>query len=298
MANNRLLIVGASGFLGHALCDVSGGDWERVPVSRSGSRGHLVVDLTRPDLVHEVVAQVRPQWVINSAAMTSVDGCERNPALARAIHVDGTRNLVQACERVGCGLVNLSTNYVFDGKKGPFAEADEAHPVNVYGQTKLESEVVLLNALCPGIVVRTAVLYGFRPSCRPNFVTWAISSLAEREAIRVVTDEWTNPTFVDELAAFILKLCRTDFRGVVHFGGADFLTRFEMVERICAVMGFDLSLVSAVTSAEFGRAAQRPLRAGLTTALARTLCDIVPASFEHNLRQLKNVFHRIVNTHV
>ena len=230
--------------------------------------------------------------------MTSVDGCERNPALARAIHVDGTRNLVQACERIGCGLVNLSTNYVFDGEKGPYAEGDEAQPVNVYGQTKLESEAILLNALCPGIVVRTAVLYGFHPSCRPNFVTWSILSLARREAIRVVIDEWTNPTFVDELAAFILQLCRTDFRGVVHFGGADFLTRLEMVERICAVMGLDFSLVSSTTSAEFGQLAQRPLRAGLTTALARTLCDIVPASFDRNLRQLKGVFHRIANTYV
>ena len=297
MANNRLLIVGASGFLGHALCDVSCGDWERLPASRSGQKGHLVVDLTRSDLVHDVVAQVRPQWVINSVAMTSVDGCERNPALARAIHVDGTRNLVQACERVGCGLVNLSTNYVFDGEKGPYAEDDEVHPVNVYGQTKLESEIILLNALCPGIVVRTAVLYGFHPSCRPNFVTWAISALADREAIRVVIDEWTNPTFVDELAAFILKLCRTDFRGVVHFGGVDFLTRFEMVERICAVMGFDFSLVSSITSAEFGQLAQRPLRAGLKTALAGTLCDIIPASFEHNLGHLKGFLPEITNTY-
>ena len=114
----------------------------------------------------------------------------------------------------------------------------------------------------------------------------------------MVTDEWANPTLDDELAAFILKLCRTDFRGVVHFGGADFLTRFEMVEQICAVMGLDFSLVSSITSAEFGRLAERPLRAGLTTTLARTLCDIVPASFEHNLRQLKGVFHKIVNTYV
>ena len=114
----------------------------------------------------------------------------------------------------------------------------------------------------------------------------------------MVTDEWANPTFVDELAAFVLKLCRTDFCGVVHFGGADFLTRLEMVEQICAVMELDFSLVSATTSAEFGQFAQRPLRAGLTTALARTLCDIVPTSFEHNLRQLKDVFHKIVNTYV
>ena len=85
---------------------------------------------------------------------------------------------------------------------------------------------------------------------------------------------------------------------MVHFGGADFLTRLEMVEQICAVMELDFSLVSATTSAEFGQFAQRPLRAGLTTALARTLCDIVPTSFEHNLRQLKDVFHKIVNTYV
>ena len=163
--------------------------------------------------------------------------------------------------------------------------------MNVYGQTKLESEEILLRALCPGIVVRTAVLYGFRPACRPNFVTWAISSLSDHRAIRVVTDEWANPTFVDELAAFILELCQTDFRGVVHFGGADFLTRFEMVERICAVMGFDFSLVSATSSTELGQLAQRPRRAGLTMDLAKTLCRIAPAPFEDNLRRLQGVLN-------
>ncbi len=293
MTNNRLLIVGASGFLGRALCDTPSDDWARVPASRSGQQDHLVVDVTQPDLVRDAVAQARPRWVINAAAMTSVDGCEQNPGLARAIHVTGTRNLVQACEQVGCGLVNLSTNYVFNGQNGPYAEGDDARPVNVYGQTKLASERVLLNARCRSIVVRTAVLYGFRPSCRPNFVTWAMSSLARREAIRVVTDERANPTFVDELASFILKLCQTDFQGVVHFAGADFLTRFEMVERICAVMGFDLALVSATTSAEFGQLAPRPLRAGLTTALAKTVCDIALAPFDCNLRRLKDTRHQI-----
>ena len=292
MTDNRLLIVGASGFLGHALCDTAS-TWACVPASRSGQQGHLALDVTQPDAVRDAVSRVRPQWVINAAALTSVDECERNPDRARAVHIDGTRNLIRACEQVGCGLVNVSTNYVFDGKKGPYAESDEARPINVYGRTKLESERVVLRALCPGIVVRTAVLYGFRPGCRPNFVTWAMAALSARQAIRVVTDEWANPTFVDELAAFIFSLCRTDFRGIVHFGGADFLTRFEMVGRICALMGFDLSLVSAATSAEFGQPAQRPLRAGLCTTRAQTLCDVAPAPFDHNVRRLKRVLHQI-----
>jgi len=287
MINNRLLIVGASGFLGHVLCDTPS-DWARVPASRTGQ--HLRIDLTQAKLVYEAIDQVRPQWVINAAAMTSVDGCEQEPDLARAIHVDGTRNLVQACERVGCGLVNLSTNYVFDGLDGPYVEKDDTRPINVYGQTKLDSEAVLLNADCSGIVIRTAVLYGFRATCRPNFVTWAMHALANHEPIRVVTDEWANPTFVDELAAFILSVCKTDFRGVVHFGGADFLSRFEMVERICAIVGYDRRLVLAITSAEFGQPAERPLRAGLTIDLAKEVCDISPAPFDTHLKYLKSIF--------
>ena len=291
MANNRLLIIGASGFLGHALCDMPGYEWVRVAASRNGD--HRVVDLTKPDQVLAVVEDVEPKWVINTAAMTSVDGCEHDPDLARAVHVGGTRNLVQACEQTGCGLVNLSTNYVFDGKDGPYGEQDRAQSANVYGQTKLEGETIVLNANCPGIVVRPAVLYGFHPGCRPNFVTWAIAALAQGEAIRVVTDEWANPTLVDELAQFILSLCRTDFQGVVHFAGADFLTRFEMVRQICTVFGFDFGLVSPITSAEFGQPAERPLRAGLKIDLAKTLCDIIPASFVDNLKRLKDVVPQI-----
>lgn len=284
-SEDKLLIVGASGFLGRTLCALPDCGFARIPASRSGS-GHLRVDLTRPESIAEAVTAVRPRWVINTAAMTSVDGCEQDPEGARAAHVDGTRHLVRACEKAGCGLVFLSTNYVFDGLGGPYGERDVPHPINVYGQTKLDGEAVVENADCPGIVVRTAVLYGHRPGCRLNFVTWAVQALARGQAIRVVNDEWANPTCVEELAAFLLAVCRTDFRGVVHFAGRDFLSRFEMVARICAVFGFDPGLVTPVTSAEFGQPARRPLRAGLRIDLARSLCDVAPAGFDDHLRHL------------
>lgn len=287
--NNKLLIVGASGFLGQTLCELVSGEWACVAASRNGE-GHIPVELTDAKSVASVVDDVRPRWVINAAAMTSVDGCERDPALARAIHVDGTRHLVRACEMADCGLITLSTNYVFDGKQGVYCESDEARPPNIYGQSKLEGEALVAQANCPGIVIRTAVLYGHRAACRPNFVTWAIGALEKGESIRVVTDEWTNPTYVDDLARFILDVCQTHFQGLLHFGGRDFLTRFEMVQRICDMMGYDSQLVTPITSDEFGQPAKRPLRAGLNTDLAASLSSVRPIGFDDALVKIQKSY--------
>ncbi|MBT3604821.1 MAG: SDR family oxidoreductase [Candidatus Latescibacteria bacterium] len=288
--DNKLLIVGATGFLGRTLCELAPNEWLRVAASRMGD-GHRHIDLMDASSVTSAVMDERPRWVINTAAMTSVDGCERDPARAQAIHVDGTRHLVRACEMAGCGLITLSTNYVFDGEMGVYKETDEAHPPNVYGQSKLDGEAVVAQANCQGIVIRTAVLYGHRVGCRPNFVTWAMGALERGEPIRVVTDEWTNPTYVDDLALFILEMCDSDYRGLLHFGGRDFLTRFEMVERICAIMGYDPQLVTPTTSDAFGQPAKRPLRAGLDTGLAAGLSKIKPMGFDDSLLEIQKTYH-------
>ena len=293
-AGNRVLVVGASGFLGRALCDVPGQDLARIPAVRSaassypGTVEHLV-DITDPEQVDRIVEAVGPAWVVNAAAETGVDRCEEEPDRAYQVHVEGTQNLVRACERTGSGLVFMSTNYVFDGTRGLYGETDTPNPLGVYGRTKLEGEACVLEASCPGIVVRTAVLYGYREGCRPNFVTWAAGALARGEPIRVVTDEWANPTLVDELASFVLALCRRGFDGVVHFAGADFLSRYAMVEQICDCFGLDIELATPVTSSELGQRAQRPPRAGLATDLARTVTDAPIASFRENLRGLSRV---------
>lgn len=284
-----VLIVGASGFLGRALCDVPFEGLRRIPAARTPRAPYSVSDCLRVDLtdavsVRETIARVRPDWVINAAAEAGVDRCERDPDLACRVNVCGTRNLVRACEDAATGLVTVSTNYVFDGLAGPYAETDPANPVNVYGQTKLDAEVLLLASSCRGVVVRTAVLYGYRADCRPNFVTWALESLLRGETIRVVTDEWANPTHVDELAVFLLGLCRGDFRGVVHFAGPEYLSRYEMVRRICRCFDFDEDLVVPVTSRELGQTATRPPGAGLKLDLARGRFNPALRSFSENLK--------------
>ena len=243
------------------------------------------MDVTDADAVVEAISRVRPDWVINAAAEAGVDRCERAPALARRVNVCGTGNLVRACEDAATGLVTVSTNYVFDGLAGPYTENDPTNPVNVYGQTKLDAEAPVLASSCRGIVVRTAVLYGYRAGCRPNFVTWALESLRRGETIRVVTDEWANPTHVDELAVFLLGLCRGDFGGVVHFAGPEYLSRYEMVKRICRCFKFDEDLVVPVTSRALGQIARRPPGAGLKIDLARGRFNPVLRSFSENLKR-------------
>ncbi|MDE2997502.1 MAG: dTDP-4-dehydrorhamnose reductase [Gemmatimonadota bacterium] len=287
----KVLIVGASGFLGRALCDVPVRGLHRVPAARNprppfpGS-DCIRVDVTDAASVAGVVSRVRPDWVINAAAEAGVDQCERNPDLARRVNVCGTRNLIRACESAGAGLVTVSTNYVFDGQAGPYAETDCTNPLNVYGRTKLEAEAIVLASPCHGLVVRTAVLYGYRSGCRPNFVTWALESLRRGETIRVVTDEWANPTSVDELAVFLLGLCRREFRGVIHFAGLEFMSRYEMVRRICRCFDLNADLVVPVTSEALGQTAPRPPGAGLKLDLARKLFNPALRSFSENLKRM------------
>ena len=291
---NRMtdLVVGGRGNLGRQLLsDLPNG----IGTSRYGSRSEDKLDITDGVQVMEVVERVQPRYVINTAAMTSVDACERDPDAARSVHVDGTANLVRACEEAGSRLIQLSTNYVFDGENGPYDENDTPNPLSVYGRTKLESERLVLEAPHPGIVIRTAVFYGTEAE-RPNFVTWALRELVLGKPIRIVTDESANPTYVPDLSRAISQLVLdVGHRGVFHVAGTDFLNRYEMVVLLCDVFGLDSDLVNPVVSEDLGQDAVRPPRAGLNTARIRAVVDRPFGSFRANLIELKDQIGDLVS---
>ena len=283
MIEHKILVVGGQGSLGQELL-------RRLPnaigTSRTGVAGEAL-DIVDPDQVMEVVRQCRPTCVINTAAMTSVDVCEKERELAASVHVGGTRNLVAACEVTGSRFVHLSTNYVFDGAGGPYDEDDLPNPLSVYGQTKLESESLVMDTDNGGLVIRTAVFYGLEAR-KPNFVTWALRQLILGRPVSIVTDEWANPTYVSDLAEAIVALVHREASGILHGAGPDFFTRYEMVMAVCDVFGLDRGLVTPVTSDDLGQAAARPPRAGLKTDRIRALLPDVFSTFETNLATLRD----------
>ncbi len=282
----KILVTGAQGFLGRALL-AAAGDAECVATDRSaepvGGAACLAADLTDPHQVATLVDQVRPDWVINTAAITAVDQCETDRQLARRVNVDAVGHLAAACRRLGAGLVQISTDYVFDGTAGPYAETDVPRPLSYYGESKLASEDLVLAKLERGLVVRTLWLYGYLPGARPSFVSWALQALSQGRRVPAFDDQWGNPTYIHDLAGGLLQLCRVNASGLYHLGGATFMTRYELAVEVARFFGWDPGLVDPVPTSAAGLAAARPLRSGLATSAIERLLGRQTLGFRDGL---------------
>ncbi|MDA8131634.1 MAG: SDR family oxidoreductase [Elusimicrobia bacterium] len=280
----RALIIGASGQVGGALSSLC--VRRRIEVygtSRAG-QGFLYLDLGSPESVKDAFAKARPDLVLLASAFTNVDGCEREPERARRINAEGPALVAEECRKAGSKLVYFSTEYVFDGKNGPYAEEDPAGPVSVYGRTKLEGEKACLEL--PGaLAVRTTVVFSHDPDSR-NFVMQLISSRRAGARMRVPSDQYSNPTYAPELAAAVLDLVDKGASGVYNVVGPDRLNRYEFALKACAAFGFDPAFLEPKLTSELGQLAPRPLNAGLKSdKLAGTLGRRLPP-VEESLRKI------------
>ncbi|MBI4401102.1 MAG: dTDP-4-dehydrorhamnose reductase [Nitrospirae bacterium] len=244
----RILITGADGQLGREL--------------QRALAGHTLVlavwpefDLLKSDVEKHVLA-ARPDAVLHAAAYTDVDGAEGEPDKAMAVNAEGTGRVARATAKVGARLVYLSTDYVFDGKKGsPYFETDQPNPINAYGRSKLEGEKRAL-AHCPNtLVVRTSWLYGAQGK---NFVNTILRLAGERPALRVVADQRGCPTHAGDLAEALSRVLGLNLRGVAHAAGTGDCTWHELACAIVSLMGASVP-VYPITTAEGGRQAPRPL---------------------------------------
>lgn len=255
----RIALTGSDGQLGRAFQDVAREAGVEVVALRHGE-GAGRLDLTRPATVMDAVAESGADWVLHAAAMTDVDGCERNPALAHAVNALGSQAVARAAKTVGARLVVVSTDYVYDGTKGPYRESDTPNPVSEYGRSKLEGERLAQAVLPACVVARTSVVFGPH---KKNFVTWLLGELRAGRGVRIVRDQRVNPTFAYDLAEQVLALMRADARGVYHTAGASSLSRLEMAYAIADHFGLDRGLITPIASSDLTWVARRPMDATL-----------------------------------
>ena len=235
----------------------------------------VVFPLTRRELevcdfaqTRKVLMQLEPQIVINTAAFVQVDQCEDEVERCFQVNTYAVRNLAQVCQELGCRLVHLSTDYVFNGKKyEPYLEDDAPHPLSVYGVAKLAGEY-FVRALCERhLVIRSSGLYGLAGSSGKggNFVETMIRLAKEGKPIRVVDDQALAPTYTKDLAEAIVQLLASDSLGLYHVTSDGECSWYEFAQRIFTLLGLSPDL-SPTTTRAFGSKALRPAYSVLRSA--------------------------------
>jgi dTDP-4-dehydrorhamnose reductase len=246
----RILITGAGGQLGRDLQEV-------FAAEKVDPFDHAALDIGDRNAVLETVGRVSPEWVINAAAFNDVDGAEGNPSAALRVNGNGAGYLAEAANAVGAAILHVSTDYVFDGRKGsPYLESDTPNPLSVYGRSKYAGEQRVLAANANSMVLRTAWLYGRHGK---NFVK-SIRAAAEKGGpLRVVSDQTGSPTSTADLAAAIAGLLHTPIRGILHAVNAGSCSRYEFAR---AIVPPSVQVIP-INSAEAARPAPRPMNATL-----------------------------------
>jgi dTDP-4-dehydrorhamnose reductase len=289
----RVAITGANGLLGGEAVAQAASDHEVLALGRGPCRlppGRYTwapADLADGHSLEAALLAFRPEAVLHAGAATDVDGCERDPAGAWRTNVGGTEQVARACAAVGARLVAVSTDYVFDGESGPYAEEDLTNPRGAYARSKRCGEEAAL-LLSPGCAVaRVAVVYSGKPGARPTFATQVVEKLTRGEPVKAFSDQLVTTTLASAGAARCLELLlETSFGGVLHVSDATVVDRVEFARRVAARFGLAGEIVP-VRTAEVKLPAPRPLRGGLKVARAAALLRNRPLRLDEAL----DLFH-------
>ncbi|MBZ5683534.1 MAG: dTDP-4-dehydrorhamnose reductase [Acidobacteriia bacterium] len=255
----KAIILGATGLLGKALVR----EWTGDEVHGMGSRD---VDIRDSAKVREIVENAGPDWIVLAAAYTDVDGCESHRERAFSVNRDGAVNVAESARQSGARLIFLSSDYVFDGKKtSPYEVDDKRNPQSVYGGSKAEAEVRLLELLPNCCIARTSWVFGVGGRCFPDTI---LRLAASRPALDVVSDQRGCPTYTVDLARAIIQLCRKNASGIVHVTNAGDCSWFEFAQEIVTGAGLATE-VRAVSSQQMARPAPRPAYSVLSATSLR-----------------------------
>ncbi|MFH1213295.1 MAG: SDR family oxidoreductase [Candidatus Neomarinimicrobiota bacterium] len=278
----RLVITGASGFLGGHIAQYAAERFETLGLFAT-YRFNLKdiasqkIDLTNPPTISAVLDQFKPAIVVHNAALADPDRCENQPELARQINVVATERIATWCRQNSARLIYISTDMVFDGEKGHYSESDQPDPVSVYGRSKADAEERVLAINPETSVGRIALMYGrgiFRRVYSSEWIERELRLRANQSAIAplgLFADQFRSMLSVRNAAQAILELAESNFRGILHIGGADRISRYDFGEKLCHHLGLPLTAIHRIYQADFKSAAPRPRDVSLNIDLARSI---------------------------
>jgi dTDP-4-dehydrorhamnose reductase len=289
----RIFITGSNGMLGQRAVKYFYGKentellaCSMEPDSVNEGFDYVSCDISRRESIKKVILDFCPDFIINTAAFTNVDLSESERETAWKVNVKGVEYIAEAARILDAHLVHFSTDYIFDGKSGPYSEKSKPNPLGYYGRTKLASENALKISGAIYTIFRINVLYGVANS-RPDFVRWVVKMLRDNKQIRIVTDQINNPTFIDDVLNVLNIILEYRKQGIYHIGGRDFISRYDFTRLIADHFELDKELIIPIQTEDLNQPAKRPLKSGLITIKAESELGFKPYSITESLSLMK-----------
>ena len=290
----RILITGSNGMLGQKIVYglINRKDVLLIATAIGPNRVHKKdgyvyeeFDITNKNSIATVFDKHTPDCVINTAAMTNVDACELNPVECQKLNVEAVNYLADYCKKNKIHLIHLSTDFVFDGKDGPYKEDAVPHPQSIYAQSKYDSEKIVLQNGLDGCVIRTIIVFGVMDETqRSNVVIWTKNSLEQKKTITVISDQFRAPTLAEDLADACIQAALKRATGIYHVSGKELMSILEIAFKVADFFHLDKSYIKPVTSAELNQPAKRPPVTGFILDKAIRDLNYHPHSFSDGLK--------------
>jgi dTDP-4-dehydrorhamnose reductase len=288
----KLLITGSSGVLGWNCCRLAASLYDVTGVFNSrdcrvpGIR-YLKCDITSNEELKRLFDVVEPEIVLHTAAVAAPNRCEEDPVCSHKVNVEASVRCAELCARNSVKFVFTSSDQVFSGKEAPYTESSPVAPVNVYGKQKAEAEIGVAEKCPDAAICRMPLMFGDAPSGATSFIIPWIEALRKGSELKLFTDEMRTPVSARDAAKGLL-LAAEKISGVVHLGGKERLSRYEMGIRLADVAGLDTKFITGCKQSEIKMAAARPLDVSMNSSKA-FMVGYDPGLFSEELRLLEVV---------
>lgn len=288
-----ILLTGAKGFIASCFIDLAAGEYKIIATARGSKKYNYTsqniifdkLDFTSEQDVKTIFTKYKPDIVVHAGAISKPDDCELNKQEAYLTNVTGTQYLLKAAADYKSFFVFLSTDFIFDGKKGMYKEDDKANPVNYYGQTKLGAEAEVKKYEFSWSIVRTVLVYGNPRTGRNNILTMVADALKNNQEIKIFDDQVRTPTYVEDIANGIKLILDKKAGGIYHISGKDVLTPYQMAVAVAQHLGLNENLITKATASDFDQPARRPLKTGFNIHKAEVELNYQTTSFKVGLQK-------------
>jgi dTDP-4-dehydrorhamnose reductase len=255
----------------------------------------IQLDLRKTEKVYEKLKEIRPDIIVNLAALSDVERCEIDRDVARCLN----RDLVAAISRYvydnNAFLLHISTDCVFDGNEGNYREDSQTNPVNYYGMTKLQGENEIISKICEEkwCIARISTAFGIHEK-KKGLPSLIIEKLRTNKSVKVIIDQYTSPTYALNLADMLKEIIDKKINGIIHTSGASRLSRYEQALKVCRFFGLNEELISGIVSNDMNWKANRPIDSSLNVDKACKVLQNTPKSFDQALELFSKEIHMII----